>query len=135
MPEAGAEAEAGEAVLGEQGDELALAGCARELDPGGQQELLAGEPRGRVIELGDVNPADLPPRPARARRELELQVLDELTNGEHGYGWSIRSHASERTLRRTDSISSNCSVSQIRGGASWTTGSPRSSARQIRPLR
>ena len=34
------------------------------------------------------------------------------------------------TARRICSISSKCSWSQISGGASWTTGSPRSSARQ-----
>ncbi len=34
------------------------------------------------------------------------------------------------TTRRICSISSKCSWSQISGGASWTTGSPRSSARQ-----
>ena len=39
------------------------------------------------------------------------------------------------TGRSTLSISSNCSVSQISGGASWITGSPRSSARQISPRR
>ena len=34
---------------------------------------------------------------------------------------------------RSRSISSNCSLSAISGGASWITGSPRSSARQISP--
>ena len=38
--------------------------------------------------------------------------------------------ALSRTVRRICSISSNCAWSQISGGASWTTGSPRSSARQ-----
>ena len=44
-----------------------------------------------------------------------------------------RSHASVRTGRRTASISSNCCGPAISGGESWMTGSPRSSARQIRP--
>ena len=38
--------------------------------------------------------------------------------------------ASVRTVRRICSISSKCDWSQIRGGESWMTGSPRSSARQ-----
>ncbi len=38
--------------------------------------------------------------------------------------------AFSRTTRRIDSISSKCSWSQTSGGASWMTGSPRSSARQ-----
>ena len=39
-------------------------------------------------------------------------------------------HASVSTLRRICSISSKCSWVQVSGGASWMTGSPRSSARQ-----
>ena len=42
----------------------------------------------------------------------------------------IRDHASVSTERRICSISSKCDCSQISGGASWMTGSPRSSARQ-----
>ena len=38
--------------------------------------------------------------------------------------------ASVSTERSICSISSNCCWSQINGGATWTTGSPRSSARQ-----
>ena len=45
----------------------------------------------------------------------------------------MRSYASLSTERRIASISSNCSSPAISGGASCTTGSPRSSARQIRP--
>ena len=41
-----------------------------------------------------------------------------------------RDHASVSTERRICSISSNCDWPQISGGASWMTGSPRSSARQ-----
>ena len=48
------------------------------------------------------------------------------------YNPSLR-EASSRTGRSTVRISSNCSGPAISGGASWTTGSPRSSARQIRP--
>ena len=48
-------------------------------------------------------------------------------------GWSAPQRsvpAFVSTSRRICSISSKCSWSQISGGASWTTGSPRSSARQ-----
>ena len=42
-------------------------------------------------------------------------------------------HASVSTERRMEVITSNSSSPQVSGGANWTTGSPRSSARQIRP--
>ena len=42
----------------------------------------------------------------------------------------IRDQASVSTERRICSISSKWAWPQISGGASWTTGSPRSSARQ-----
>ena len=45
MTETGAEAEAGEVVVGEQGDELALALGRVELHAGGEQQLAAGQPR------------------------------------------------------------------------------------------
>ena len=45
----------------------------------------------------------------------------------------MRVQASVRTARRMRSISSNCSGPQMSGGASWTTGSPRSSHRQGSP--
>ena len=41
--------------------------------------------------------------------------------------------ASERTSPRIPTISSNSACPAIRGGETWTTGSPRSSARQMRP--
>src|SRR5207253_8646182 len=44
-----------------------------------------------------------------------------------------RSVARDSTSRSFCSISSKCCWSQISGGASWTTGSPRSSARQYSP--
>ena len=45
------------------------------------------------------------------------------------------SQASSRTERRISPISLNSSLPQVSGGASWMTGSPRSSARQISPRR
>ena len=57
-------------------------------------------------------------------------------------GWSAWRHAcsilrdaSSSTGRSTASISSNCSGPAMSGGENWITGSPRSSARQIRPRR
>ena len=59
MIESGPEAEAGDAGLGQQPDELPLALGVLEADPGRQQELPALKPRGRVEQLRDVDPADL----------------------------------------------------------------------------
>ena len=53
--------------------------------------------------------------------------------GQHAAHAVHIAQASSRTGRRTASISSNCSGPAISGGASWITGSPRSSARQISP--
>ena len=64
VAEAGAEAEPGEVAVGEDADEGALLGGVVERDPGGQHQLAAGEPRRRVLELGDVDP------PHRRRRGL-----------------------------------------------------------------
>ena len=71
--------------------------------------------------------------PVLAGRELQAHLGDEAAYGEHQWR-TIRSQASVSTERSTVSISSNSSVSAISGGDSWITGSPRSSARQIRPL-
>ena len=54
------------------------------------------------------------------------------SRSESTYNPSLR-EASSRTGRSTARISSNCSGPAISGGASWMTGSPRSSARQISP--
>ncbi len=132
--EAGAEAEPGEVVLGEQADEGALLGGGVERNAGGQHQLAAGEPRRRVLQLGDVHPAHRRFRRVGAGREVEVELVEQALDGEHGVPYRpTRSQASLSTPCRTSWISSNCSVSAISGGASCTTGSPRSSARQIRP--
>ncbi len=134
VTEAGAEAEAGEVAVDKQADEGALLGGGVERDPRGQHQLAAGEPRGRVLQLGDVHPAHRRLRRLRAGRELEIEFVEQALDGEHARAYGrTRSQASLSTPWRTSWISSNCSVSAISGGASWTTGSPRSSARQIRP--
>src|SRR4029079_10610840 len=72
-------------------------------------------------------------RPRRSQGDAVLVVLD--LGGDSDDHLLRRSQASSSTGRRTPTISSNCSVSAISGGESWITGSPRSSARQIRPRR
>ena len=134
VAEPGAEAEAGEIALDELADVLALLGGGVQRDAGGQHQLPAGEPRGRVLELGDVDPAHGRLGRLRPGREVEVKLVEEALDREHrGLYLRTLSEARERTSWRTSWISSNCSVSAISGGASWTTGSPRSSARQIRP--
>ena len=55
----------------------------------------------------------------------KLEAFDQLRERAQ-----IRAQASVRTCGRICSISSNSAWPQISGGATWTTGSPRSSARQ-----
>ena len=72
----------------------------------------------------------------RPRDQVEAEFVEQALDGEHPDAYRrMRFPASPSTSRSTSWISSNCSESAISGGASWTTGSPRSSARQIRPRR
>jgi hypothetical protein len=64
----------GEAVLREQADELALGLGGLELEAGGEQQLPARQPRRRVLDLGDMHPADLPSGRALAGGELQVQL-------------------------------------------------------------
>ena len=129
----GPDAERRDPVVDEPVDELALAGAGVELDAGRQQQLAAAQPRRRVQQLGRVHPAD---RRARARLGLE-QAQAELAGqgGDRQHPAAARSDAAVSTDRRIACISSNCGGPQMSGGASWMTGSPRSSVRQIRPWR
>ena len=61
---------------------------------------------------------------------LDLLLRQPADAGALGRGTQSRAQASVSTERRICSISSKCDWSQIRGGDSWITGSPRSSARQ-----
>src|ERR687895_1425148 len=136
MIESRAEAEPREVTTGEEADELALALLAVELDAGREEQLPTREPGRRIGELRDVHPANGGVGSVLAHREVEAHLGDEAANGEHRSAsqcLTILSQASASTERRAESISSNCSVSAISGGDNWTTGSPRSSARQIRP--
>ena len=83
MVEAGAEAEPRQVAPRQEPHELALAGGAVELDAGGEQELPAREPRGRVGKLGDVHPAHRGIGAVPADRELEAHLRDESSDGEH----------------------------------------------------
>ena len=92
MIEAGAEAEAGDAGVGKQADELPLLLGVLERDPGGQQELAAREPGRGIEQLGDVDPADLPlGAPRLSRQDLEAELGGEALDREH-----------QRSLRRRD---------------------------------
>ena len=135
VAEAGAEAEPGEVVVGEQADEGALLGGGVERDAGGQHQLAAGEPRGRVLELGDVDPAHRRRGRVAPGGELEVELVEQALDGEHpaAYLPDPLPGLGRAPSCSTSWISSNCSVSAISGGASWITGSPRSSARQISP--
>jgi hypothetical protein len=74
-PEADAEREPGEAVLGQPSRVLALrAGEIAETQSRGDQQLAAFEPRGRVGQLGDVHPADRIVEPGATGREAELEA-------------------------------------------------------------
>ena len=101
--------------------------------------VLGGEARNRARTRALREPAamDMPPpidRPAvltphRFVCDLERRKPHE-TADESVWVAQSRVAALSRTTRRICSISSKCVWSQISGGDSWMTGSPRSSARQ-----
>src|SRR6185503_13400348 len=108
--EAGAEAEPGEVVVGEPADEGPHLARRVERYAGGQHQLAAREPRGRVLELGDVDPAHRRLRCAAPGREVEAEFVEQALDGEHpGTYRRIRRPASPSTSRSTSWISSNCS--------------------------
>src|SRR5205085_10480252 len=118
-------------VVGELGDQLALALGGVELHAGREQQLAAAQPGCGVGQLAAVHPAHVRGCVLLAAEELEPELLDQALDSE--LHRSTRSEASASTGRSTDSISSNCSGPAIRGGESCTIGSPRSSVRQIKP--
>ena len=81
--EPGAEPEPREPVPGEQLHERALAVGVEQPHPGGQEQLAAGQPRRRVLELGDVHPADRVLEPRLARDEADVEVADEVAERQH----------------------------------------------------
>jgi hypothetical protein len=84
--EAGAEPDAREPVVGERGDEVALALGGVERQPGREQELAARQPRGRVAQLGDVHPADGRVEVRLAGEDLDVEVAQDFADGQHGRG-------------------------------------------------
>ena len=90
VAEPGPEPEAGEVVIGEQGDELALLGRRLERDPRRQHQLAAGEPRGRVLELGDVDPPHRGRCPGHPGGQVKAQLVEKALDGEHSnaYLWT-----------------------------------------------
>ena len=132
--EAGAEAQPGQAVVGEAWRCTRAGLGAVEREPGGEQQLAARQPRRRVARARRCAPSGpacrRSPRPPAGRRRRRPARR----------GWSAWRHAcsilreaSSSTGRSTASISSNCSGPAMSGGENWITGSPRSSARQMRP--
>jgi hypothetical protein len=85
--EADAEAEAGEAVLGEAADVRALVGCRlADAEAGREQELSALEKACRVFKLGPMQPAHVSPQSSRARRDGQLEAGRgrDVVDGKHG---------------------------------------------------
>src|SRR5207245_10891299 len=76
----------------------------------------------------DQNPCNEP-----ATLSDQCLTITESGSPQHWGQRQILVQACVSTLRRICSISSKCSWVQVSGGASWITGSPRSSARQISP--
>ena len=81
--EAGAEAHAGQVVVAEPARELALALGAGELQPGGQDQLAARQPRRGVVQLADVHPADRRLGGLRAAHQLQTHLVHEGPEREH----------------------------------------------------
>jgi hypothetical protein len=83
VPEAEAEPEPGEPVVGEALDERALRVAVAQRHARRQQQLAARQPRRRVGQLGDVHPAQGRVRGVVAREQIELEVAHEVADGEH----------------------------------------------------
>ena len=84
---------------GEQVDEAALAGGAVQLDPGREQQLAAGEPLSRVLELRDVHPADRALGALGPGDQLEAAVGDEVADRQHRVSASASIGAAFRRSR------------------------------------
>ena len=81
--EAGAESEPRELMVGEQVDERALALRRVELKPRGEQQLAAGHPGRRVLQLGDVDPADRRLHASLARQQAQVEAAQQLVDRQH----------------------------------------------------
>ena len=104
MAEAGAEAEPRQVAVGEVGDEGALLVVGVERDAGGQHQLPARQPRRRVLQLGDVDPADWRRGLLGPGRQFQIELVEEALDREHTVslsGYATRcSQASVRTPRQ-----------------------------------
>jgi hypothetical protein len=83
VSEAGAEAEAADAVLDEPLDVAALLLLVRELDPRREQELAPREPGRGVDKLADVNPPDRGVGRMPAREQAQPDLVHESVDGQH----------------------------------------------------
>ena len=132
--EPGAEAQAGQLVAGEPRDVLALAIGVGQLHPGGQQQLAAGEPRRRVLQLGDVHPADGMVQPGAPARGAELEIAKEVTESQHRSSTSAGAFADLHNTYRPARVrldSRGCPSG--RSCSSTSTASSRCSARAPSP--
>ena len=93
VSEACAEAEGRELVIGEARHELALALRRVELHPSGQQDLASRQPRRRIEQLGDVDPAHGKVETRLASQQADVQVRQQVTDGQHAAPISRRSES------------------------------------------
>jgi hypothetical protein len=84
MGEPGAESQSRQLRIRQAPDELPLALGGVELQAGGQQQLAARQPRRRVEQLGDVDPANRQVEPRLAREHADIELAQQLTNSQHG---------------------------------------------------
>lgn len=98
--------------------------------PGTSSNASTGRPPYAAPRTAAYAARPVPVRHHAAQRPLRPQTRGPL----HEAPRQSFVQASVSTVRRMPSISSNVDWSEISGGASWMTGSPRSSARQYRPL-
>ena len=105
VPEARAEADARQPVVGQSRDVLALPRRRGERHPGREQELAAGEEGRRVVELGDVDPAHGDVELALPRQGPDVEVVEELADRQHGASWSSKP---EQPSLRTRSAPVTC---------------------------
>ena len=117
----------------------------REAQAGRQQQLAAGHPWSRVGQLADVDPADRRLRAGPAGNQLEADLVEQSLDVEHGSEPTriAGTSAGEPSCPRRPSAPcagptrSRRTRSRPRSAAATagSRGRPRSSARQIRPLR
>ena len=78
-----AQPDAREPVARQPRDVLALPVGVLELHPRGEQQLTAREPRRRVLQLGDVHPADRAVQPVGSGRGGDVELTEKVAEGQH----------------------------------------------------